>query len=95
MVSLLERRLLYVESVGDDPRQRAIVQNDLTSEHVENSNNNKLPLLTTESAFCVNRLIAKRLLYGFTTTSADCVSGKTEYVWMSFLGKRSFIRSRR
>lgn len=50
--------------------------------------------LTTESAFCVNRLIASRLLYGLTTTSADCVSGKTEYVWISFLGNRSFIRSR-
>lgn len=34
--------------------------------------------LTTESAFCVNRLIASKLLYGLTTTSADCVSGKTE-----------------
>lgn len=50
--------------------------------------------LTTESAFWVNRLIASKLLYGFTTTSADCVSGKTEYVWMSFFGNRSFIRSR-
>lgn len=34
-------------------------------------------------------------LYGWTTTSPDSVLGKTEYVWMSFFGKRSLSRSRR
>lgn len=48
---------------------------------------------TTESALLTKRFIARSELYGCTTTSDD--SGKTEYVWMSFLGNRSFKRSRR
>ena len=47
--------------------------------------------LTTESAFSVNLRIESKLLYGWTTTSpAFWVSGNTEYVWISFFGKRSF-----
>jgi hypothetical protein len=50
---------------------------------------------TTESAFCVNLRMARRLLYGCTTTPEFCVSGNTEYVWMSFFGYRSFSLSSR
>ena len=51
---------------------------------------------TTASALSVRRFSVSSELYGCTTTSPpSCWLGKTEEVWMSFLGKRSLRHSRR
>ena len=57
--------------------------------------NAALSSTTTASAWLVSRLSARSELYGCTTTSPDCEFGKTEYVVISFFGKRSLSRSSR